>query len=138
LDSKRWGSPDQFYDLLGDVLTFERSENAMQVTLEMNGEKYFAGKMLAEVSLDQAALEAFTGDYKGSEVDGAIQVSVEHGDLILRSGSNAPLRLTPINKSEFVAGGSFFVDFTRDEHGRVTGLSISEHAARGIRFVRSN
>jgi CubicO group peptidase (beta-lactamase class C family) len=139
-----WGSDlrrrnaNQFYDLFGDIFTFEKLEGTMQATLDMNGEKYFVGKKLSEVSLDEAALETFTGDYKSPELDGAIQVSVEHGNLIFRSGTNPPLTLTPIDKNEFVASGSFFIEFNRDEHGRVSGLSIFEHAARGLKFARSN
>lgn len=137
-----WGSDlrrksvNQFYDLFGDVITFDGAGGAMQASLDMNGEPYFAGKRLGEVRLDETALKAFARDYRSLEVDGAIQLSVEHGNLILKNRSNPPITLTPIMKDEFKAGGSFLVVFERGEDGRVSRLSVFAPAARGIEFAR--
>lgn len=139
-----WGSDlrrknaNQFYDLFGDVITFEESDGSMKASLDMNGEKFFAGKRLSEVHLDETALEAFTGDYRSPELDGAIKLSVEHGNLIFKNHSNPPVTLTPIANDEFRAGGSFSILFHRDGHGRLSGLSVFAQAARGIEFARTN
>jgi CubicO group peptidase (beta-lactamase class C family) len=141
---RAWGSDlrrknaNQFYDLFGDLFTFEGSKGSTKVSLDMNGETYFAGTRLSKVHLDDATLQAFLGDYRSPELGGTIQLSAEHGNLILRNGGNPPLTLTPISKDEFEAGGSFVISFRRDEHGGVSGLSWFEHAARGVEFIRTN
>jgi CubicO group peptidase (beta-lactamase class C family) len=139
---RAWGSnlrrknASQFYDLFGDVFTFEGSQDSMKVSFDMNGEPYFAGKRLSEVHLDEAVLQSFTGDYTSSELSNAIQLSVEHGNLILKNRGNPPVTLTPIGDDGFKVEGSFVIGFHRDKHGRVSGLTLFEHAARGIEFSR--
>jgi CubicO group peptidase (beta-lactamase class C family) len=141
---RAWGSDlrrknaNHFYDLFGDVFTFEGSKDTMKVSLDIDGETYFEGTRFKEIHLNGPALQPFTGDYKSSQLDGAIQLRVEDGNLILKNGSNSPVTLIPISKDEFEAEGSFVFDFHRDELERVSGLSWSEHAARGIEFVRTN
>jgi CubicO group peptidase (beta-lactamase class C family) len=141
---RAWGSDlrrkdaNQFYDLFGDVFTFEGSGDSTKVSLDMNGETYFAGRRLSQIHLDNAALQVFTGDYRSAELDSTIQLSVEHDNLILKDRNNPPLTLTPISSDEFEAEGSFVIDFHRDEHGRVSGLSWSEHAARELDFARTH
>jgi CubicO group peptidase (beta-lactamase class C family) len=141
---RAWGSDlrrknaNQFYDLFGDVFTFEESKDSMKVSLDMNGETYFSGTRFSEVHLDDTDLQAFAGEYRSADLDGTIRLSVEHGKLILANRNNPPLKLTPITNDEFEAAGSFVIGFHRDEHGRVLGLSWSEHAARGIEFARTN
>ena len=141
---RAWGSDlrrkdaNQFYDLFGDELTFEGSGDSTKVSLDMSGESYFAGTRLSQIHLDNAALQVFTGDYGSAELDSAIQLSIEHDNLILKNRNNPPLTLTPISNNEFEAQGSFVIDFHRDEHGRVSGLSLSDHAARKIVFARKN
>lgn len=139
-----WGSDlrrknaNQFYDLFGDVIIFDGSKDSMKVSLDMNGETYFAGKRLSEVHLGDSVLGDFTGDYKSPELESAIQLSVEHGGLIFRNGSNPPVTLTPIASNEFKAGTSFSIVFHRDEHGRVSALNVFAPSARGIEFARTN
>ncbi len=137
-----WGSElrrrdaNQFYDLFGDVITFEESGREMQASLDINGEKYFVGSKLSEVPLNLSALQAYAGEYRSPELEGEIQLSVEHGNLILKIGSNSPLDLTPIGNDEFTAAGSFWIGFHRNKDGRESALSVSEHSARGIGFNR--
>lgn len=146
---RAWGADlrrknaNQFYDLFGDLFTFKESTangqaNSMTVLLDMNGEKYFAGEKLSELHLDDADLEAFAGEYKSPELDSTVQLSVEHSNLILKSGANSPLTPVPIAKDEFEAGGSFVIDFHRDGQRQISGLSWSEHAARRVEFARTH
>jgi CubicO group peptidase (beta-lactamase class C family) len=141
---RAWGSNlrrknvNQFYDLSGNVLTFEGSKDSMKTSLDMNGEAYFEGARLSEIRLDDTALQSFAGDFKSPELDDTIQLSVEHGNLILKNRSNPPVNLTVIANDEFNAEGSFLIAFHRDKHGRVSGLSLFEPSARGIEFARTN
>jgi CubicO group peptidase (beta-lactamase class C family) len=139
-----WGSvlkrknANQYYDLVGDVITFEASGDSMHATLEINGEKCFSGQRLSEIHMDKSALQNFVGEYRSREVDGSIQVSVEQGNLIIRIGANPLLKPTPIANDEFDAEGNFLIAFHRDEHGSVSGLSVFAVQARGIEFTRTN
>lgn len=141
-----WGSAlrrkgaNQFYDLLGDVLTFRKiggsGGSAMQATLDRNGETYFSGERLGELHGSEADLRIFVGNYTSSEVGGEIRVRLEQGHLVLTSGDNAPVRLMAIAEDEFNAAGSLVVVFQRSS-GKVTGLSAFTPAARGVEFQRT-
>lgn len=143
-DLKGWGSvlrrknANQFYDLLGDVITFEASGPSMNVALVINGEIYFSGKKLSEFHPDAAALVSFAGEYRSRELDGAIHLSVEQGSLILRNGGNPAIKLNPIANDVFDVEGSIPIVFHRDAHGKVSGLSVFASAARGIEFNQTN
>ena len=134
---------NQFYDFFGDVFTFEGSNNSMTVSLDTNGETYFSGRRVSQVHMSDAVLQNFAGDYSSPELEASIQLSVEHGNLILKNLSNPPVTLTPIANDEFEVGGnllvsSFLIEFYRDTNGRVSGLSYFEHEARGVEFTRGN
>ena len=141
---RAWGSDlrpksaNEFYDLFGDVITFSSTNNQMTATLDMNGEAYSAGQRICEIHLDEPALRAFAGTYRSPELDGALELSLDHGSLILKNRRNAPLTLDPIAQDEFEAAGSFCVVFQRGAEGRVTSLRIFAPAARGIVFRRIN
>jgi hypothetical protein len=142
-DLQGWGaalrrkSANQFYDLFGDVITFEASDGSMKATLDMNGEMYFAGQTVNRLHLSEAAAEAFAGDYRSRELDGAIHLSLQDGGLMLKDGGNPLVKLSPIAADEFVADGNFAIVFHRDQHGKVSGLSVFAPAARGIEFIRT-
>jgi CubicO group peptidase (beta-lactamase class C family) len=139
-----WGSnlrrkdTNEFYDLFGDVITFQPAADSMKVMLDMNGEAYFAGKRIVELHLSGAALKEFAGEYRSREVDGAIQLSLEKEQLLLKIGSNPPVKLSAIANDEFNAEGSFVVVIHRDSGGKVSGLSVFAAAARGIAYDRTN
>jgi CubicO group peptidase (beta-lactamase class C family) len=139
-----WGSElrrknaNQFYDQFGDAITFEGSGESMKATLVTNGEVYFAGKRLSEVHPGEAELSAFAGEYRSQEVDGDFRLSIENGSLVLKNGGFPPVQLTAVAKDEFIAEWSFLFVFHRDGRGRVSGLTVSQQAARGIAFSRAN
>jgi hypothetical protein len=139
-----WGSilrrrnANQFYDLFGDVITFETTEGSKKATLNMNGATYFKGERLSELHLSEKELAAFTGEYRSPELDGAIVLSLDGENLTFKNHETPPVKLAPIANDEFDAGGSFSIVFKRDGEGRVSGLSVFAPAARGIEFTRIN
>jgi Domain of unknown function (DUF3471) len=88
--------------------------------------------------LNEESLTALTGQYRSSELDAAYVVSLEQGSLMLRIGSNPPMKLAPIAKDEFDAADSFAVVFDRSKDDRISGLTLFADAARGIHFTRAN
>lgn len=122
-----WGSilrresANEFYDLLGDVITFESSEGSMNATLTINGEVYFSGRKVSEFHLDDAALAGFAGEYRSPELDGAFHLSLEQGCLIFRNGGNPAIKLSPLANDEFDVAGSITILFHRDARGKGVG-----------------
>lgn len=139
---RAWGSDlrrkdaKQFYDLFGDVFTFEGSGDSTKVSLDVNGEKYFAGKRLKERPMGDAVLKPYVGDYHSPELKGEMHLALEKSKLFLRIGGNPPVALLPVAKDEFIWAGSFSMIFHRDMQGKVSGFSVFEQSARGIEFER--
>ena len=139
-----WGSVlrrrsvNEFYDLLGNVIKFEGANGSMKAMLDMEGTTYFAGSKVQEMHLNEESLTALTGQYRSSELDATYIVSLEQGSLMLRNGSNPPMKLVPIAKDEFDAADSFTVVFDRHQDDRSSGLTVFADAAGGIHFTRAN
>jgi hypothetical protein len=110
----------------------------MNAVLDTEGTTYFAGSKVQEMHLNEESLTAFAGQYQGSELDAAYIVSLEQGSLMLRNGSNTPMKLAAIAKDEFDAADSFTVVFDRSKDDRISGLTLFADAARGIHFTRAN
>lgn len=136
-----WGSAmrrknaNQFYNSMGDLITFEILGGSMKVTFDRNGQVLFAGKRLDEFHPSEAELRDFIGSYQSPETGGVFQLSLEQGEFVLKIGSNPPVKLTAIAKDEFNAEGNFIVLLHR-EAGKVPSLTASTPQARGIEFDR--
>jgi hypothetical protein len=129
-------SASQFYNFMGDLITFQAQGDSMKATWERNGQVIYAGEKLVEFHLSDAELKEFVGDYRSGEVDGEFQIAFDHGQLVLKNGNNPPIKLTAIAKDEFNAEGSLVIIFHR-EAGKVSGLVASASEARGIEFNRT-
>lgn len=139
-----WGSAlrrksaNQYFDLFGDVIRFERAGGAMTATLDVNGERYFSGSRMSELRLDEAALEPYAGEYRSAELASEMRLSLEKGALMLTIRGDPPVALVPVAKDEFVWAHSFSMVFRRNAQEKVSGLKVYEQSARGIGFERVN
>jgi CubicO group peptidase (beta-lactamase class C family) len=139
---QQWGSAmqrksaNQFYNDMGDLITFHAQGDSMKATWERNGQVIYEGERLGEFHLS-AELKEFVGDYRSGEVDGEFQIASEQGQLVLKNGNNPPIKLTAIAKDEFNVEGSLVIVFRRNA-GKVSGLTASAPQARGIEFNRTN
>lgn len=139
----QWGpamqrkSANQFYNYMGDLITFQGQGDSMKATWERNGQVLYTGKRLGEFHLSDSELKEFVGAYRSGEVDGEFRIAFEQGQLELKNGNNPPIKLTAIAKDEFNAEGSFIILFHR-EAGKVSGLTASAPEARGVEFDRTN
>ena len=129
-------SANQFYNFMGDLITFNAQGDSMKATWERNGQVLYAGEKLGEFHLSDAELKEFVADYRSGEVDREFQIAFEQGQLVLKNGDNPPIKLTAIAKDEFNAEGSLVILFHR-KAGKVSGLIASAPAARGIEFNRT-
>jgi CubicO group peptidase (beta-lactamase class C family) len=121
----------------GGIVAFDRSTGTMKVTVEANGEIIFDGAGVEELHLSDAALAAYAGAYRGTELDATYKLSVEKGNLILRSNWNAPLKLEPIVRDEFDSDLGTLV-FHRDANDRLSGLSVFAGNVRNVGFEKTN
>ena len=139
-----WGSvlqrrsANQFYDLLGNLITFTGAESLMKARLDVEGTTSFDGIKLPAKHLDEASLSAFTGRYRSPELDATYTVSVNQGILMLQNGSNPLSELVPIATDEFDVADFFTVVFDRAKDKRISGLTLFADAARGIHFTKAN
>ena len=140
---QQWGSAmqrksaDQFYNDMGDLITFQAEGDSMKATWERNGQVIYDGRRLDEFHLSDAELKEFVGDYRSGEVDGEFQIAFEQEQLVLKNGTNRPIKLTAIAKDEFNVEGSLIILFRRHAE-KVSGLTASAPQARGIEFKRTD
>jgi hypothetical protein len=73
-----------------------------------------------------------TGDYRSEELDVTYTVAMRDSSLVLQTST-----LSPVSKDAFVGESLGVVRFSRDLRGAVSGVTLSRHAARGVRFERS-
>lgn len=138
----QWGqamqrkSTNQFYNLMGDLITFQAQGYSMKATWERNGQLLYTGERLGEFHLSDSELKELVGDYRSGEVDGDFQIALEQGQLVLKNGNNPPVKLTSIAKNEFNAEGSLIIVFHKEAE-KVSSLIASSPEARGIEFKRT-
>lgn len=137
-----WGSAlrrknaNQYYDLFGDLFTFEGSGTDMNTTLDMNGVTYFSGKRVRELNLSDAALKRYVGEYGSSELASNMRVWLQKGKLAMSIHNGPPVPLVPVAKNEFVVSSTIAIVFHLDAHGMVSGLRVYTQSARGIAFSK--
>jgi hypothetical protein len=131
--------PNEFEDpIIRGTVAFSSSTGAMKATVTYNNAITFAGTRINDLHLDDAALAAYAGVYKSTELDATYKLSVDKGGLMLRMNWNPTVKLQPIIPNEFEAGGMTLV-FRRDNKNHVSGLSVFsawDGAIRNERFER--
>ena len=135
-----WGSalrrfgPNQFYDLVGNPLTFENRDGVMTARLDLDGEPYFEGRRVRETRPSAAELSAFAGDYRSDELEANYSLTVKDAELTLKVGERAPVTLKPLAASQFQAGDLGMIVF--NPSGKVFEFKLYEQSAQGIEFQK--
>jgi CubicO group peptidase (beta-lactamase class C family) len=127
----------QFYDLGGNVITFDSSQGVMRAKLDLKGETYFDGRRIQPVDPEQP-LNSYTGQFRSTELDTVYRLSLDKNTLVLRNRENPPQKMNPIAKDEFEAGGYGRLVFDRCSNGLVCGFRVFTQDARGIAFEKEN
>jgi CubicO group peptidase (beta-lactamase class C family) len=139
-----WGSvlkrrsSNQFYDLLGNLITFEGVDAIMKARLDVEGTPYFDGAKISPMHLNETSLSAFTGRYRSLELDATYTVSLKQGIVMLQIGSNPSMELVPIANDEFDVADFFTVVFDRSQDKHVSGFTLFANAARRVHFTKAN
>jgi CubicO group peptidase (beta-lactamase class C family) len=82
----------------------------------------------------RAALERYAGTYHSDELGATWTVTATDSTLALRTRWGAERTVRPAYGDTFA--GDWLLTFTRDEGGRVTGMTMSSGRVRGVRFER--
>jgi hypothetical protein len=90
----------------------------------------------SELPLDEAALKAYAGKYKSTELDATYKLTVENGSLTLHNGWNSPVKLHPLVSDEFAIGQLGTAVFHRDAKHQISGLSVYSGRIRDVAFER--
>lgn len=128
-------SANQFYDLSTDVITFEKRNGVMHVTLDVGGERFFSGDKAPDLHWHEAELKPFVGRFHSTELDATYTVSLASGNLMLHIGDHPAVPLTPIAPNIFKAGSFGTAVFQRSRQA-VTGLAFFQQSARDLEFRR--
>ena len=131
-------SPNQYYDLQGDIMTFANNNGVMHLTLPIPGEVYFSGNRLRPLQLSEAELSKFTGNFDSEELDTTYTLSVEGGRLRATVPNNPPIPLDAAGPNEFYSSDLGDIVFDLGAGHRVSAFSLSTQASRGIIFKKVN
>lgn len=132
IDAKR------FYDLGGNVITFEKVNGTMRCSLAIPGEVYFSGDELEPVHPSEAELARFAGRYHSDELDATYTLSAEKGSLAVSEGDKRPVIFDPATPNEFYSSDFRTLVFQPDSDGHISSFNVFTQAARGIMFNRVN
>jgi hypothetical protein len=99
-------------DSLGMVSVFERVEGAQP---------------------DLAQLRELAGTYASLDAEARYVVAVEAGQLVVRQRPGTVLKLLPVYRDAFRAGGDLVI-FRRDAQGKVNALSVVQDRVWDMRF----
>jgi hypothetical protein len=116
---------DAFEDpvITGGTVSFSKAKDAMKATVTYNHAITFAGTRINGLHLDSAALRAYVGTYKSYELDAIYKLTVEDGNLVLRTNWKPEIKLQPVVPGEF-NGGGISLSFHTDARNRITGLTV--------------
>ena len=85
---------------------------------------------------DAATLAGYAGEYRSTELDTRLRLSVKGDTLRLERGWEPPIAFRPLYRDGFFAGGAGLVRFERDRRGRVTGFVLWAGRVRHLRFEK--
>ena len=124
---------NEFSDLVGNPILFKYDKGTMTATLTLQGQVFFLGERVPDIHLNEAALSAFSGDYRSDELDATYKLSLVKGALSLQVGTQPPVSLNPVAPNEFEAADLGTVVF-QGTRNRISGLTFFSARARGISF----
>jgi CubicO group peptidase (beta-lactamase class C family) len=136
--SLKSAGPDRFLTPFGPTVTFEKKGGKTAVKVENDGKIMFEGNRIDELHLGEAALRAYAGEYKSTELDATYKLVVEGGTLTLHNRWNPPIKLESLVPDEFSVGQMGTLVFHRDAAKRVSGLSVYSGRIRDVSFERTD
>ncbi|HWY69890.1 MAG TPA: serine hydrolase domain-containing protein [Terriglobales bacterium] len=134
---------NKFYDLQGDVISFESKSGTMHASLPIPGELYFSGDRVVPMQLSASELNRFVGNFHSEELGVTYALSVDNGRLILNM-NNLRVPLNAASEREFY-GRSIVLVFAKnglekerepDSGHRAFDFKLFTQSARGIIFSR--
>jgi CubicO group peptidase (beta-lactamase class C family) len=83
-----------------------------------------------------AELQAFVGEYRSEEVDGAYTLAAAHPGLVLRIPGRSDVPFQPVFKDAFAGDMLGVIRFSRGSGEAVTGFTANSDGARKLPFLR--
>ena len=129
---------NQYYDLQGDVMTFDSKNGVMHLSLPIPGQLYFSGDRSQPLQPSAAELSRFTGNFLSEELDTTYTLSVEGGHLTVKVPNNPPIPLNAASPDEFYSSDLGDLVFHGDVGHHLSAFTLSTQTSRGIIFKRLN
>jgi CubicO group peptidase (beta-lactamase class C family) len=125
---------NEYSDLVGNPIVFERVNDTMSAVLTLRGQIFFSGKKVPDVHLNESELRNFSGEYHSDELDVTYRVSFAKGTFSLTIANGSPIELRPVAKNEFQAADLGTIVFHADDGLSRTPMTLFSRSARGISF----
>lgn len=126
---------NKFYDLGGDVITFDKENGTIHASLHIPGELYFSGDKVQPLQLSGTELAGFAGNFYSEELGVTYTLSVDQGRLTVKKPNSAAVRLDAATQDEFFSSDLGTMVFHTDANRHVSGFSLFTQQARGIVFT---
>jgi hypothetical protein len=136
----RAGDRGHFYAVASTrVLEFDAAASGKpaRVILKDKGTPVNTFERMAEVTLTDAQMKEYTGEFLSEEIDPVFRISIENGKLFLRRVHASPAVLDALRADLFqVGGGRVTMEFVRNSQRQVTGFLFSTTRIRNMSFQR--
>jgi CubicO group peptidase (beta-lactamase class C family) len=130
---------NKFYDLGGNIITFDNENGTMHASLRIPGIKlYFSGDKLQPHQPSGAELRKLAGNFYSDELGVTYALSADRGRLTIKKPDNTEVWLDAATQNEFYSSNIGTIVFHMNANHQVSGLTVFTQEARGIIFTRVN
>jgi hypothetical protein len=131
-------SPTRFYaEPVQIELEFTTAPAGMKIRIFQEGQEA-DGERVAFTPVDPKDFASYSGSYWSDELETQYRILLKDGKLIADHVRHGEIQLRPVERDQFRSSASFMpeVKFTRDETGKVVGMTVGGGRVSGIRFAR--
>lgn len=93
---------NKFYDLGGNVITFDKADGTMHASLRIPEKVYFSGDKIQPVQLNAAELTKLQGNFYSEELGVTYVLFVDRGRLTVKKPDNTTMPLDAVTHNEFL------------------------------------
>ena len=129
---------NKFYDLGGNVITFDKANGIMHASLRVPEKVYFSGDRVQPVEPNGAELTKLEGNFYSEELGVTYALFVDRGRLTVKKPDNTTTPLDAVTHNEFYSDNFGTIVFDTDAGQRVSGFIVFRQAARRIIFTTVN
>ncbi len=117
----------------GEIEIEQASESTLLHLTDGKKETYYKVKKWEE---NEEELKTYEGKYWSDEIEMVYNLYSEEGKLMLKNRWFGMMSLEPISKDFFESNKGYYVKFTRNQQGKISGLNINSERTLNVVFNR--